>query len=282
MPSLRLREQQVAVVTGAASGIGLALVEAFFMRGMNVAAIDIRPTPLKSEWTRESGASKVCAYCADVADDQSLRDTKESVLEDFGAVDVLCNNAGVFMAPVPFWEQSAEDFGRVMAVNFGGVVNGIRNFLPHMVERGSGHVVNTASYLGLVTRPGGGNAAYVAGKHAVVGLSQVLTEELGRLGINIGVTTLCPGPVETAGFRESSSKYAKTESPLTVVSADEVAAATIAAIESGIRLVVLGDDTADFVAMGLTRLREEIARPRSSVRIEADKEEENHGADLQF
>jgi NAD(P)-dependent dehydrogenase (short-subunit alcohol dehydrogenase family) len=263
MSGFKLKKEDVAVVTGAASGIGLALVDAFWARGMSVAAIDIRPTPLKREWQDEAGAARVRAYCSDVTDISAFGETKGAVLEEFGAVNVLCNNAGVFMAPVPTWEQTAEDFDRVVAVNFGGVVNGIRSFLPHMVGRGSGHVVNTASYLGLVTRPGGGNAAYVASKHAVVGLSQVINEELGRLGVNIGVTTLCPGPVETAGFRENSSRYPKSEAPLTVVSAADVAAATIAAIESGSRFVVLGEDTADFVGVGLARLREETASRRS-------------------
>jgi short-subunit dehydrogenase len=130
-------------------------------------------------------------------------------------------------------------------------------------------VVNTASYLGLVTRPGGGNAAYVASKHAVVGLSQVISEELERHGVDIGVTILCPGPVETAGFRENTASYPKPEAPLAVVSAADVAVATIAAIESGSRFVVVGDDTADFVAGRLARLCEDTASRRGSEQLGA-------------
>jgi NAD(P)-dependent dehydrogenase (short-subunit alcohol dehydrogenase family) len=269
MSGLKLKAGHVAVVTGAASGIGLALVDAFWSRGMSVAAIDIRTTPLKREWQVDAGAARVRAYCSDVTDHQAFGKTKDAVLEEFGAVNVLCNNAGVFMAPVPTWEQTAEGFDRVVAVNLGGVVNGVRSFLPDMVARGSGHVVNTASYLGLVTRPGGGNAAYVASKHAVVGLSQVITEELERRGVDIGVTILCPGPVETAGFRENTASYPKPEAPLAVVSAADVAIATIAAIESGTRFVVLGDDTADFVAGRLARLCEDTASGRGGEQLGA-------------
>lgn len=268
---MTLRRSQVAVVTGAASGIGLALVEAFWSRGLGVAAIDVRPTPMKTEW-KESTEARVRDYSVDVTDHDALAGTRDAVLEEFGAVDVLCNNAGVFMSPIPIWEQTAEAFERVMAVNLGGVVNGVRAFLPHMVARGTGHVVNTASYLGLVTRPGGGNAAYVASKHAVVGLSQVLAEELARHGTQIGVTALCPGPVETAGFRENTARYPKVESPLVVVSAADVVVATIAAIESGSRFVVVGDDTADFVAGGLARLCEETASRRGNEQFGASRD----------
>lgn len=255
-----LKAPQVAVVTGAGGGIGLALVEAFARRGLGVAAIDIDNDALEMAQGHLSAGRQVNSYCADVGDSHALAKVRANVLRDFGSVDVLCNNAGIFMSPIPVWEQSADEFKRVLDVNVGGVANSVRTFLPHMVERGTGHVVNMASYLGLVTRPGGGNAAYVASKHAIVGLSQVLAEELAHLAIRIGVTTVCPGPVATAAFHRNAAHYPKTPSALTVVSAGEVASATLSAIESDNSFVVLGSDTADFVAQRLGSMANALAR----------------------
>jgi NAD(P)-dependent dehydrogenase (short-subunit alcohol dehydrogenase family) len=259
MSPFTLKASQVAVVTGAGSGIGLALVEAFAARGLAVAAIDIDAMALESVPSGAPGGGEVRPYCVDVRDSAALAESREIILKDLGAVDVLCNNAGVFMSPVPVWEQSHDEFQRVLDVNLGGIVNGVRAFVPHMVARGTGHVVNTASYLGLVTRPGGGNAAYVASKHAAVGLSQVMAEEFARLAIDIGVTILCPGPVATAGFSRNAATYPRVESALHVVSAGDVASATLSAIESGTRFVVLGSDTADFVTARLGSLADAIS-----------------------
>jgi NAD(P)-dependent dehydrogenase (short-subunit alcohol dehydrogenase family) len=258
MSRFTLKASQVAVVTGAGSGIGVALVDAFAARGLSVAAIDIDAAALESALCGTPGRGEVRPYRVDVRDGDALAKARDSILRDFGAVDVLCNNAGVFMSPVPVWDQSASEFERVLDVNLGGVANGVRAFMPHMVSRGTGHVVNMASYLGLVTRPGGGNAAYVASKHAIVGLSQVMAEELARLAVDIGVTIVCPGPVATAGFHRNAATYPKVESPLRVVSASEVASATLTAIELGAGFVVLGSDTADFVARRLASLEDVI------------------------
>ncbi len=179
------------------------------------------------------------------------------VVSEFGRVDVVCNNAGVVTPAAPLWEQSYADWLWTVQVNLLGVANGVRAFVPLMVAAGRGHVVNTASIAGLATIPGGGNGAYSATKHAVVGLSETLRLELGLVAPDVGVTVLCPGPVpsrihdaarnrpaDLATRSEPAKALPKPGFGLTLekVPADAVAAQVLRAIESGREYVLTAPD----------------------------------------
>jgi NAD(P)-dependent dehydrogenase (short-subunit alcohol dehydrogenase family) len=197
-------EGKVAVVTGAASGIGYALCEAFATEGMQVAMADIDPAGLDAaaeRLTADTGAD-VLAVPTDVMKWDEVAALEAAVTDRFGAVHVLCNNAGVQLPGVT-WEFTRKEWEWVLGVNLGGVVHGIEAFLAGMVDRGEpGHVVNTASIGGLVAFPG--LAPYTTAKYAVVGLSECLEHDLRAHEVPIGVSVLCPGPVLSA-LRENSA-----------------------------------------------------------------------------
>jgi NAD(P)-dependent dehydrogenase (short-subunit alcohol dehydrogenase family) len=198
----QLRDR-VAVVTGAAGGIGLALCERFAAEGMRVVMADVDPGRL--ETAAEGVAAETGADVLAVATDASRWEPVEALArrarERFGAVHVLCNNAGV-TRPGPIWEAALDEWEWLLAVNLTGVFHGIKAFVPAMIERGEpAHVVNTASIGGLLAYPELG--AYAASKYGVVGLSESLLHDLRANGAPIGVSVLCPGPVAT-DFRAHS------------------------------------------------------------------------------
>lgn len=185
----------VTVVTGAASGIGAALARRFAAAGARVVLADLDEQRL-SATARELTASgaEILAVTTDVADADSVTAMASTALERFGRIDVLCNNAGV-LAMGPTWTLDLADWRRVVDVNLWGVVHGIAAFVPMLIEQGRpAHVVNTASMAGLSAV--GGIAPYVATKHAVVALSEVLAIDLATAGADhVGVSVLCPGYV---------------------------------------------------------------------------------------
>lgn len=188
---------KVAVVTGGASGIGLALAEALVAEGMKVALADIDADRLAAEAQRltESGAEVVPAV-VDVADPAAVDGLRDAVLARFGAVHLVANNAGVGGLPGPVWEMGPEVWDWTLSINLLGVANGIRSFVPVLLEQGEGHVLNTASAAGLVAIPT--MSAYSASKHAVVALSEILWHDLQTAGATgVGVTVLCPEFVRT-------------------------------------------------------------------------------------
>ncbi len=195
---------RVAVVTGAASGIGYALCEAFAALGMRIAMADINPARLDSaaEQLAADTRAEVLAVSTDVTKWDEVAALEARVVDRFGAVHVLCNNAGVQLPGVT-WEFTREEWTWVLGVNLGGVVHGIEAFVPGMVERGEqAHIVNTASIGGLVAFPG--LAPYTAAKYAVVGLSECLEHDFRAQDVPIGVSVLCPGPV-LSSLRENSA-----------------------------------------------------------------------------
>ena len=184
---------RVAVVTGAASGIGLALSERFAAEGMPVVMADVDPARL--EEAAAGVGDDAVGVPTDAASWDSVEALADQAFERFGAVHVLCNNAGV-TRPGPAWELTLDEWRWVLGVNLDGVFHGIKAFLPRMIEQGEpGHVVNTASISGLL--PYYGVAAYAASKYAAVGFSETLALDLRELGAPIGVSVLCPGPTET-------------------------------------------------------------------------------------
>jgi NAD(P)-dependent dehydrogenase (short-subunit alcohol dehydrogenase family) len=190
---------KVAVVTGAASGIGLALAERFAAEGMRVVMSDVDAARLEQAAASIDG--EVEHLRADVSRREDVEALAARATERFGAVHVLCNNAGV-TRPGRGWEFTREQWEWVLGVNLWGVVHGVNAFVPAMIDRGEpAHVVNTASLSGLLAWPQ--LSLYATTKAAVVGFSESLALDLRAEGAPIGVSVLCPGPTRTS-FRQST------------------------------------------------------------------------------
>jgi NAD(P)-dependent dehydrogenase (short-subunit alcohol dehydrogenase family) len=190
-------KERTAVVTGAASGIGRAMVASFLDVGMNVVLADIDETKLENtvHSFKESGGN-VLGVPMDVSDAKQVQALAQKTLAHFGAVHVLCNNAGVGYAVRSSWETPIEGWRWVLDVNLMGVVHGIQTFMPIMLEQDSeAHVVNTASVAGLLMNVF--SVPYGVSKHAVVALSESLHLELSLRNAKVNVSVLCPGPVNT-------------------------------------------------------------------------------------
>jgi NAD(P)-dependent dehydrogenase (short-subunit alcohol dehydrogenase family) len=188
---------QVAVVTGAAQGLGHALAAGLVDRGVSVVLADTATERLHTtakEFTARGG--RVLPVVTDVSDAAAVTALASRTLEHFGRVDVIVNNAGISTGDGrPLWQTGPQDWQRVLAVNVLGVVHGIQAFVPHLVTAGAGHVLNIASLAGLTAVPFAG--AYCASKHAVVAVSETLRAELTAMGLPIGVTVACPALVRT-------------------------------------------------------------------------------------
>ena len=193
---------KVAVVTGGASGIGRGMAEAFGAAGMKLVLADVdaaRVTATAREL--EKSGAEVLAVKADVAVQLEVDALARRALDAFGAVHVVCNNAGVAHGGVPTWESSLDHWEWIVGVNLMGVVHGVRTFVPILLEQGEGHIVNTASMAGLIS--GAGNALYGVTKHAVVALSEALFNELRAVNKSVHVSVLCPGFINTEILRSS-------------------------------------------------------------------------------
>jgi NAD(P)-dependent dehydrogenase (short-subunit alcohol dehydrogenase family) len=187
---------RVAVVTGGASGIGLAIAERFAAEGMHLAIADIEQDALDAAAKQlgDTGA-EVLAVRTDVSQADEVDELAERVRDRFGAFHVVCNNAGVGGHGFASWDGPVSEWQWVLGVNLWGVINGIRAFVPSLLEQDEGHVVNTASLAGLTTIPY--MAPYSATKHAVLAISEALFHELAVLGSGVKVSVLCPGFVKT-------------------------------------------------------------------------------------
>lgn len=205
---MKIETGQVAVITGGASGIGFALAKALLARGVQVALVDIEAPALQAaadELAAMQPGGSIAAFTADVSDAATMTSLAHEVASRFGGVDLLVNNAGVGGQLGPVWDSHPNDWPWVFGVNVFGVVNGLRAFLPLMLAReragqhspgdASGHVLNVASLAGLTAPPF--LTAYTASKHAVVGLSESLAQELGIVQSRICVSAVCPGVVRS-------------------------------------------------------------------------------------
>jgi NAD(P)-dependent dehydrogenase (short-subunit alcohol dehydrogenase family) len=188
---------KVAVVTGAASGIGFALAERFAAAGMRIVLADVEEEPLaRAAQELDAKGAKTLAVRTDVSDPAAVSALAKATLDTFGGVHVVCNNAGVAGDMATIWEQAPEAWQWVLGVNLWGVIHGIRTFMPILLEQGGeGHVVNTASMAGHLSMPFGG--PYNASKYAVVAISEAMYFELEMVGSPVGVSVLCPGWVRT-------------------------------------------------------------------------------------
>jgi NAD(P)-dependent dehydrogenase (short-subunit alcohol dehydrogenase family) len=189
---------RIAVITGAASGIGRALADVLAAEGMKLALADVESGPLGLAVAdlRAKGA-EVLGVVTDVADAGSMDAFAQRTLDHYGAVHVVCNNAGVAGGGT-MWDLTAEDWQFVLGPNLWGVVHGVRVFGRYLVAQNEGHIVNTASVAGLASFPGLG--PYNVSKHAVVTLSETLNAELRFAKSEVGVSVLCPGFVNTRIF----------------------------------------------------------------------------------
>ncbi|MEZ5261863.1 MAG: SDR family NAD(P)-dependent oxidoreductase [Acidimicrobiales bacterium] len=193
---MEILQGRTAVVTGAASGMGRAFCNRFAAAGMRIVAADIEQAALDAAVTElRAGGAEAIGVRGDVARAEDHEALLAAALDAFGAVNVVCLNAGVSGANGLSWTLSAEDWRWTLDVNLWGVIHGIRTFVPHLLTHGDGHVVTTASIAGHVSSPFG--APYNVSKHGVVTLAETLFHELRKQGSSIGVTCLCPGFVST-------------------------------------------------------------------------------------
>jgi NAD(P)-dependent dehydrogenase (short-subunit alcohol dehydrogenase family) len=183
---------KVAVVTGGASGIGLAMATRFAKEGMKVVLGDVEEPALDAAVSRlRQQEFEVHGVVTDVSQASSVENLAREAIERFGKVHILCNNAGIGGSRAArVWDATLKDWQWTLGVNLWGVIHGIHTFVPLMLSHGeAGHVVNTASMAGLVQ----GNRPYSVGKHAVVALSEALFDGLAMEGATIGASVLCPG-----------------------------------------------------------------------------------------
>lgn len=189
-------KDKVAIITGAASGIGWGLAERCGQEGMKVVLADVEESALaKAEADLKATGAEVLAVLTDVSKAKDVENLAEKTLARFGSVHLLCNNAGVALGG-PIWKNTLADWEWVMGVNLWGVIHGMHTFVPLMLKQvDAGHIVNTASIAGLSSLPGLG--VYNVTKHGVVALSETLYRDLAQQAAKIKVSVLCPGAVNT-------------------------------------------------------------------------------------
>jgi len=190
-------KNKVAVITGAASGIGKGIAQTFAAEGARLVLTDVEEDRLEAlrDELSTSGA-EVKTFTCDVSDYGQVEQLTELTYDQYGACNILCNNAGVVENNLKSWELSLEDWDWVLGINLMGVVHGVKSFVPKMLASDEpGHVVNTASIGGLVA--GLALPAYSVSKHAVVAYSEVLYNDLMREDAQVSASVLCPGWVNT-------------------------------------------------------------------------------------
>jgi NAD(P)-dependent dehydrogenase (short-subunit alcohol dehydrogenase family) len=242
---------RVAVVTGTASGIGLAMATRFAAAGMKLVLADIETAALQRALAQLQGqGATAIAVTVDVADAASVERLADAAYQSFGAVHLLCNNAGVASPALlqPIWENSLADWQWVLAVNLMGVVHGVRSFVPRMLARGDeGHIVNTASVAGLLT----GSGPYSASKHGVSCLTEGLYKDLKAAGARLSASVLCPGVIRTQILDAERNRPAHYGTPTDLSSLSEKTRQWSdgfrAALEAGIDPAVVADAVADAV-----------------------------------
>ena len=222
---------RTAVVTGAASGIGLAVVEAFAGAGMHVVMADIDEESLRSHATRLTGqGAEVLAIGVDVRDPDAVERVGAAAVEQFGKLHVAVNNAGVVNGGYS-WELTLEEWHRVIDINLWGVIHGVRAFVPRILaSEEEGHVVNTGSMASVMAL--GRLGPYTVAKHGVLGLSDVLRGEMLSLEAPVGVSVVMPGMINTG------------MNPVGTVSSGTVAANVVDAIRHGRNYVFTDDHSA--------------------------------------
>ncbi|RQR42733.1 SDR family NAD(P)-dependent oxidoreductase [Burkholderia sp. Bp9131] len=232
---------RVVVVTGAGSGMGRAMVREFVSRGANVAALDINFKNAVATVEALANPSMAYAHQVDVSDPRSVEAAVKAVIERWGHIELLCNNAGILDGHATAHEVSIEEWDRVIAVNLTGPFLMARAVIPQMLKQGKGAIVNTSSTSGFSAA--GGGTAYTASKHGVIGLTRQLTFEYGARGIR--VNTICPGATATP---LAMSEHTTANSPDMEAALQKFPARRWCQPEEIAKLAAyLGGDDADFV-----------------------------------
>ncbi|WP_067933576.1 SDR family NAD(P)-dependent oxidoreductase [Alicyclobacillus kakegawensis] len=207
-------EDKVAFITGAASGMGRAFAERFAQEGMKLVLADVEQEPLH-EFVQalERVGTDVIAMTVDVSDPDQVQQAANMTLDRFGTVDLVINNAGVEgYLDGYIWEADASDWEWTMGVNFWGVVHGVQSFLPILLDKDEGHLVNTASMTALVR----GANMYGISKHAVLAYTETIRNDLDRRGSHVHVSVLCPGIIATNLFLGSRNRPPRLQRPAKV------------------------------------------------------------------
>jgi NAD(P)-dependent dehydrogenase (short-subunit alcohol dehydrogenase family) len=241
----------VAVVTGAASGIGLAMAQCFANAGMKLVLADIDPAALARALAQlQAAGAAAIAVPVDVMAETQVEALAAAAYQHFGAVHVLCNNAGVAVPALrrPTWETPVAEWQWIMGVNLMGVVHGVRAFVPRMLAGGDeGHIVNTASVAGLLTGPG----PYFASKHGVTCLSEGLYQDLKSTGSKLSASVLCPGIIRTAILDAERNRPAVFGPPTDLAALPEAsrrwAAGFREALEAGYDPALVADAVAEAI-----------------------------------
>jgi NAD(P)-dependent dehydrogenase (short-subunit alcohol dehydrogenase family) len=242
---MELTAGKVAVVTGAASGIGLALAERFARAGLDVVLADVEQPALQAASEKIAGlGAKTLAVPTDVSDEEAVNALAAAAIDRFGAVHVACNNAGVVTLADP-WFGPISGWKWGLGVNLWGVIHGIRAFLPLLAAQGEGHIVNTASIAGLV--PGSG-PIYDAAKHAVVAISEDLYQAMNVAMLPVGVSVLCPGWVRTSVLQaERNWPQSLGEIPPRAATTEVVLPHVQRAVDEGMAPAAVADLVADAI-----------------------------------
>jgi NAD(P)-dependent dehydrogenase (short-subunit alcohol dehydrogenase family) len=241
---------KVSVITGAGSGIGRALALELAKRGARLAISDVNSDNVSQTAAScvELGA-EVKAYTLDVADRAAFTAHSEEVVADFGAVNLVVNNAGVSVVG-DFLELTWDDWDWLMGINFWGVLHGSKLFLPHLIESGDGHLVNISSVFGFVGIPG--QSAYNAAKFAVRGFTEALAQEMTNAGHPVGISSVHPGGIKTniaRAARNSSQKQADMFEKIARTTPETAAKVILRGVEQRHLRILIGPDAYGFEAM---------------------------------
>ncbi len=250
-------KDRVALVTGAASGIGRAISLNLASEGVDVVIADVNEDGLRDTAEEiKSLGRRALPVRADISKREEVEELCQQALKEFGQVDILINNAGVALYAA-LEETDLSDWEWIMGINLWGPIYTVHYLLPRMIERKTGYIVNISSWAGLLGQPG--NGAYSATKFGVVGLSEVLRIELERHGI--GVTVVCPGVVRTNIFKslrlKGFSQDVRKIPPFVGITPERIAKRITRAIKKNRAQVITGIGKFGY---GLKRLSPTLAR----------------------
>lgn len=241
---------KVAVITGAGSGIGRALALELAGRGARLALSDVDEVGVAE--TAKLAGDNARSYVLDVADRAAMFAHAEDVLSDFGGANIIVNNAGVALGAT-VEEMSLDDFDWLMGINLGGVVNGTKAFLPHVIASGDGHVVNISSVFGFIGIPT--QSAYNAAKFAVRGFTEALREEMLIARHPVGVSCVHPGGIKTnivrnsRGGADDPEKAAEGFEKIAMTTPEKAAQTIVRGIERRSARILIGPDAYVFDAI---------------------------------
>jgi NAD(P)-dependent dehydrogenase (short-subunit alcohol dehydrogenase family) len=260
-------KDKVAVVTGAASGIGRAIAGKAAEEGMKVVLADINREGLnRAEAELKASGATVMAVPTDVSKPGDIEALARMAMEEFGGVHLLVNNAAVYTTG-PIWENTASDWAWVLGVNLGGVIHGVRTFVPLMLEQDAeAHIVNVSSMTGLTRSSRLGT--YTVSKHGIVALSETLLYELAEKGPKVKVSVLCPGRVDTPVAEAARKRFEETKG---VQGEREMGPEDEAQIEQMTNMFKTGMDPREVAEKVFTAIREEkfyiLTHPEEKVRV---------------